>query len=57
MHRFAAVFLFVVTIAPNVVHATELVVTKTTDTLDGACDDDDCSLREAVVASNSGPAM
>ena len=33
--------------------ASTLVVTKTTDTADGICDGD-CSLREAVVAANSG---
>lgn len=54
MRRFAALFLLAVSVAPPVALATELVVTKTTDTLDGACDED-CSLREAVVASNSGP--
>jgi len=41
-------------LAPLAASADELVVTKTADTLDGACDAD-CSLREAVVASNSGP--
>ena len=45
---------FATSIAPASARATEYVVTKTADTLDGACDDD-CSLREAVVASNSGP--
>lgn len=54
MHRFAAVLLLFVAIAPPAARATEFAVTKTADTLDGACDDD-CSLREAVVASNSGP--
>ncbi len=54
MHRIAAVFLLAIAIAPPAARATEFVVTKTSDTLDGACDDD-CSLREAVVASNSGP--
>jgi CSLREA domain-containing protein len=34
--------------------ATVFQVTKTADTLDGACDND-CSLREAVVASNTNP--
>jgi CSLREA domain-containing protein len=40
--------------APAALHADEFVVTKTADTADGACNVD-CSLREAVIAANSGP--
>lgn len=54
MSRFAALVGSVFLAVPTVALGTEFVVTKTADTLDGACDDD-CSLREAVVASNSGP--
>lgn len=32
-------------------------VTKTTDTNDGACTLDDCSLREAVIAANATPGL
>jgi CSLREA domain-containing protein len=53
VYRFAVLFTLVL-VAPATAGATEFVVTKTADTLDGACDDD-CSLREAFVASNSGP--
>jgi CSLREA domain-containing protein len=35
--------------------AAVFTVTKTADTLDGACDPWDCSLREAVVAANRAP--
>lgn len=37
-----------------VVFASEIIVTKTSDSLDGSCDSD-CSLREAVVLANSLP--
>src|SRR6187402_2195891 len=37
------------------VQATVFTVTKTADTLDGACDHD-CSLREAVTAANTAEA-
>ncbi len=36
--------------------ATTYVVTKTADTNDGVCDDD-CSLREAIIAANNNPGM
>jgi CSLREA domain-containing protein len=32
-----------------------LVVSKTADTADGACDITDCSLREAIIAANAAP--
>jgi CSLREA domain-containing protein len=54
MRRFPLVFFIAIFLAPASAHATEFIVTKTADTLDGACDGD-CSLREAVVATNSGP--
>jgi CSLREA domain-containing protein len=54
MRRFAVLFLIAALLTPAPAPAEEFVVTKTADTLDGACDAD-CSLREAVVASNSGP--
>jgi CSLREA domain-containing protein len=39
---------------PAAVHATLFTATKTTDTLDGACNTD-CSLREAIVAADAKP--
>lgn len=53
---FRAVCLFLLGIAASglPVQAAVLAVTKTADTLDGACDHD-CSLREAVVAANALP--
>ena len=35
--------------------AATFAVTKTTDTNDGACDEADCSLREAIIAANAAP--
>jgi CSLREA domain-containing protein len=53
--RGVALLSFVFSIAlAEMVGAAEFVVTKTDDTFDGACDSD-CSLREAVLAANSGP--
>jgi CSLREA domain-containing protein len=52
--RFSVLSFVVLLAVPASVQATEFVVTKTADTMDGACDDD-CSLREAFLASNSGP--
>jgi CSLREA domain-containing protein len=43
--------LFVLT-SPAVSGSTTLTVTKTADTNDGACTIEDCSLREAIIASN-----
>jgi CSLREA domain-containing protein len=54
VRRFAVLVFVAMLIAPASARATEFVVTKTADTLDGACDDD-CSLREAVIASHTGP--
>jgi CSLREA domain-containing protein len=54
VHQIAALLLIAVFVAPVSAGATEFVVTKTADTFDGTCDDD-CSLREAVLAANSGP--
>jgi CSLREA domain-containing protein len=54
MHVIAVLVFTSALVAPSSARADEFVVTKTADTLDGACDAD-CSLREAVVASNSGP--
>ncbi|MDR3389373.1 MAG: Ig-like domain-containing protein [Rudaea sp.] len=42
------------TLTFNVAAATQYVVTKTADTNDGTCDSD-CSLREAIGASNANP--
>ena len=53
MRRFAVVSSILTFIAPADVDAAEFVVTKTADTSDGVCDAD-CSLREAVLAANSG---
>lgn len=39
--------------APTNAAAWDLIVTKTADTNDGSCDDSDCSLREAISASNA----
>jgi len=39
---------------PHVAHAANYAVTKTADTNDGACDCD-CSLREALAATNMRP--
>jgi CSLREA domain-containing protein len=39
---------------PLSAHAANYVVTKTADTADGSCDVADCSLREAILAANSG---
>ncbi len=53
--RFSAVLLILVLLAPGLAapaDARVLQVTKTADTLDGACDHD-CSLREAVAAANA----
>jgi CSLREA domain-containing protein len=50
----AALLLLPATAAPAQDNG-ELVVTKTADTADGACDPDDCSLREAVIAANLNP--
>lgn len=50
----SVLILSIVLLTPAVVGATEFVVTKTADTYDGTCDSD-CSLREAVLAANSGP--
>ena len=49
--RFTAAVLVLLTLAPPAAAAV-FTVTKTADTLDGACDPYDCSLREAVVAAN-----
>ncbi|HEX3130322.1 MAG TPA: choice-of-anchor Q domain-containing protein [Thermoanaerobaculia bacterium] len=46
--------LVVLVLAVPPARAAVLTVTKTADTLDGACDSD-CSLREAVTAANSDP--
>lgn len=54
MHGFVLLAFVVSLFAPTAADATEFLVTKTADTLDGACDTD-CSLREAVLAANSGP--
>ncbi len=54
MHRFAVLLFIATFVAPASARATEFVVTKTADTFDGFCDED-CSLREAVLAANSGP--
>lgn len=54
MHGLVSLAFFVFLFAPAAADAAEFVVTKTADTLDGACDSD-CSLREAVLAANNGP--
>jgi len=54
VYRLAVLLYLVSLVAPTFAHATEYVVTKTADTFDGACNQD-CSLREAVLAANSGP--
>jgi len=41
-------------LSPLAASAMDITVTKTTDSLDGACDSD-CSLREAVVLANATP--
>ena len=53
-HRAAVLLFLVLFLRPGALRADEFVVTKTADTADGACDAD-CSLREAVLAANSGP--
>jgi CSLREA domain-containing protein len=54
MFRLAALAFAASLAATPAALADEFVVTKTADTGDGACDAD-CSLREAVLAANSGP--
>src|SRR3712207_5688267 len=39
--------------SPAVAGSTDLLVTKTADTNDGSCDLNDCSLREAIIESNT----
>jgi CSLREA domain-containing protein len=39
--------------SPAVAGSTDLLVTKTADTNDGSCDQNDCSLREAIVYANT----
>ena len=41
----------------KVCEQTDLIVTKTDDTNDGICTAEDCSLREAVITSNSCPGI
>jgi CSLREA domain-containing protein len=49
-----ALVLFLLGGGASTVHAAIFVtVTKTTDTADGSCDVSDCSLREAIIASNA----
>jgi CSLREA domain-containing protein len=47
--------LVVTLVLPYATHAATYTVTKTADTADGTCDSD-CSLREAVIAANTGSA-
>jgi CSLREA domain-containing protein len=49
----ALVCLFIQAVAISSAFATDYTVTKTTDSSDGVCDAD-CSLREAIVAANTG---
>lgn len=39
----------------HTVDAATFTVTKTADTADGTCSNSDCSLREAIIASNALP--
>lgn len=53
--RFSSILIFVAfCLSATAAHAAVFIVTKTTDSLDGACAAD-CSLREAVVAANAAP--
>jgi CSLREA domain-containing protein len=44
--------LLIAAVCASTAHAAVYIPTKTADTNDGACDPNDCSLREAVVAAN-----
>ena len=48
-------FLVSVVAAAPVVHGAVFQVNKTADTADGSCTATDCSLREAIIASNGTP--
>ena len=48
-----ALLAFFVLGSPAVAGSTDLLVTKTADTNDGACTADDCSLREAIIEANA----
>jgi CSLREA domain-containing protein len=53
--RSSALFVALILAASVPARATVFTVTKAADTLDGACDPYDCSLREAVAAANQAP--
>lgn len=54
---FGLFIIFFVGAAKNANAATTWTVTKTTNSNDGSCDAQDCSLREAVAAADSGDAV
>ena len=55
MNRILAIFVAALAFEPLAV-AEDYYVTKTADTADGSCTQEDCSLREAVISANATPA-